>query len=236
MKALSDSKFSMIIKMIIAGVIIISSSKVFGQKIDQERQFTRDHLFQPAGTSTLKIVSGVPYIGIIEYSYAISDKFSLGVMLGATPHVEGYGIRIRAILYQPDSNNRIYFKMPMFYYPKTKHFGDAPWSLIWPVVNYEKRFNSDTRLSAGVGFVQANCLNSLLGREMEQCEDCEPQEEQGFEGGIWNTIQFGVATPLSNRMMFHSEVAGVMSGFAIAGKDYVGGPPIIVVFGVTYAL
>ena len=88
-----------------------------------------DHLFPRKGTSQLMIATGVPYLGIAEVAYGFSNRFAAGAIVGRTPNVTGYGIRFRAILYQPNLNFRVYFRSPIFYYAKSKHFGDEPWVL-----------------------------------------------------------------------------------------------------------
>ncbi len=194
----------------------------------QQPMRINDHLFSPRGKSMLTVATGIPYVGIVEYAYGFSDRFSIGVTAGITPQVIGYGVRVRGVILQRDENFRMYVSAPIFYYPQTKDLGGEPWLLTWPVLSCEWKLNSGTRLSVGGGIVAATCAKALLGvKEMEG---------EGFMGGIWNTLHGGVAVPLSNNITFQGEVSAVMSGVKIAGKDWVGGPPVILVLGFSYSL
>ena len=185
-----------------------------------------DHLFSKGGKSMVTLATGIPYIGIAEYSYGFSDKFSAGVIVGTTPVVPGYGVRFRGVIYQPSETFRVYARVPAFYYPSTKELGGEPWLLTWPVLNAEWKLKSGVRLSVGTGIVVAACLHSLLGHS---------DEGEGFMGGVWNTFQTGIAVPLSRKIMFQAEVSAVFSGLKIAKKnDWVGGPPFILVTGISY--
>lgn len=202
---------------------------------------SNDHLFPSAGRSIITVSTGVPYIGITEYAYGFSDRFSVGIMAGLTPNVEGYGFRVRAILSQPSNNFRLYFRAPLFYYPQTKDLGGEPWVLAWPVISGEWRVGSATRVSVGGGAVVASCYHSLLrhlglrkkSKSLKSSSD--EDDKMGFVGGVWNTIHAGIAFPLSKNIMFQSEASIVMSGVKIAGSDWVGGPPVIVVTGLSYS-
>ncbi len=201
----------------------------------QPTAFNRgDHLFPSGGGSMVTVTTGIPYVGIAEYAYGFSDGFSLGIVAGITPKVGAYGFRVRAILARPSENSRIYFRMPAFYYPRTQDLGGDPWVLAWPVVSIEWKLDSGTRISAGGGVVVASCFDSFvktLGLSSKEME-----EDEGFMGGAWNTLHAGVAFPVSETIMFQSEATVVMSGIKVAGKDWVGGPPVIVVVGFSYSL
>jgi hypothetical protein len=60
----------------------------------------------------------------------------------------------------------------------------------------------------------------------------EPMD-MGFEGGFWNTFNGGMAWPLSKSLTIQAETSIVLEGWKIAGSNYVGGPPVIVVLGLT---
>ena len=192
-----------------------------------------DHLFPRSGNSMVTLSTGIPYVGISEYAYGFSDRFSIGLVGGVTPRVETYGIRVRAILHRKDAF-RIYFRAPVLYYPKTRDLGGEPWVLTWPVVVGEWLLGSGTRLSAGVGAIAAACYNSLIHELGFHRAHAHFDEEEGFMGGVWNTVHVGAAIPLSKQIMFQTELAAVMKGLNIAGRDWVGGPPIILVLGFSY--
>ena len=60
-------------------------------------------------------------------------------------------------------------------------------------------------------------------------------DEEGFMGDLWNTVQMGVAFPISKKCMFQAEIAAVLKGFSIAGDEWVGGPPVIMTVGISHA-
>lgn len=121
-----------------------------------------DHLFAAKGHSIVTVATGIPYVGIAEYAYGVSDRFTIGVIAGSTPIIPGYGIRVRNVLYTNHSNRRIYMRTPILYYPETKGLGGEPWILTWPAVNYEIKAKSGIRWSFGFGVVAAACVNDLL--------------------------------------------------------------------------
>jgi len=128
----------------------------------QKDKYISDYLFPEKGKSLLTLSTGIPYVAIAEYSYGFTDRFSVGVLAGTTPSVEGYGIRIKSVLFENDNDSRVYAKIPMLYYPQTKGLGGEPWLLTWPVINYEKKLKSGIRFSYGIGVVAAACANDMM--------------------------------------------------------------------------
>ena len=197
-----------------------------------QQEVLDDHLFPAKGTPQLTIGTGVPYLGIAEVAYGFSDGFSVGAIIGKTPHTTGYGVRLRAKLYQPNPNFRVYFRAPIFYYAKTKRFGNEPWILTWPVVAAEWKLNAKGSFSVGAGFVEAHCIASLFKGKNHHGDE-ETNHEMGFQGGFWNTFHAGYAWSINKSLLVHAETSLVMKGFHLAGDDYVGGPPFIMVLGLT---
>ena len=205
-----------------------------------------DHLFATKGKSMITIATGIPYIGIAEYAYGFSDRFSLGIIFGRTPKVPGYGIRVRYILHKRESF-RIFLRAPLFYYPQTKGLGGEPWLLTWPAVSAEWKLKSGIRLSLGGGFVAAACANDLMslatgGEDMHSHDDpghseaASHMQEGGFMGGFWNTFHAGIAVPVGKRLTLHTEASIVRNGLKKARKDWVGVIPVIVVLGFSYSI
>ncbi len=250
-------------------LLFTSAIGVFAQNVTTT-QLSEDHLFAEKGKSIITAATGIPYIGIAEYAYGVSDRFTIGVLIGSTPIIPGYGIRLRNVLYSNGSDKRIYLRTPLLYYPQTKGLGGEPWLLTWPAVNFEKRTNSGLRWSYGVGVVAAACVNDLLdlvgiGEHVHDLLNEETlnhtqlthdvhdhhgplratddhhdttvsgHDEEGFMGGVWNTVQVGLALPIGKSWMFQSEIGLVMKGVKIATEDWVGGPPVILTLGVTHS-
>ena len=237
-------------KRILVALLILTMHVVAAQA-QQQPIGRNDHLFSGRGRSMVTLATGIPYIGVAEYAYGISDRFSLGLIVGQTPKIAGYGLRIRGIVFQKNESFRMFVRAPILYYPQTKKLGGEPWFLTWPVVGGEWKLRSGVRLSVGGGFVAAACANDLLGLatakhspdahatanyEHERQHHHEDSDDSGFMGGLWNTFHVGAAIPLSNRIVLQSEISVVMSGTKIAGQDWVGGPPVILVLGFSYVL
>src|SRR6187431_766862 len=99
------------------------SHEIHGQ---EKKVFNHDYLMPTKGKSMAEIYSGIPYVAIGQYSYGLSDRFSVGILYGYTPFVKGYGFRIKAILAQPSESFRINLKAPFIYYPNMEpHDGDS---------------------------------------------------------------------------------------------------------------
>ncbi|HYM20149.1 MAG TPA: hypothetical protein VEW28_03990 [Candidatus Kapabacteria bacterium] len=194
-----------------------------------------DYLFCPEGHSMVTAATGIPYIGIAEYAYGISDKTTIGLVYGQTPVVTGYGARVRSIISEPSERVRIYFRAPLFYYPQTHDLGGEPWFLTWPVVNVEYTRDCGRRMWAGIGAVGAVCAHSLA-RTLGLEHSTEMMGE-GFHGGLWNTVQVGGTQPITSNLVAQVEFGVVMNGLKVAKPDdWVGGPPVILTMGLTYQL
>jgi hypothetical protein len=216
---------------LLAALFIFSSSSKMSAQLACTAP-SPDHLFAESGKSMVTISTGIPYVGIAEYAYGISSKTTIGLMYGQTPLVEAYGIRIRTIISEPTENLRIYFRSPIFYYPKTHDMGGEPWFLAWPVFNIEYKRDCGRRMWAGIGAIGAACAHSIgktFGVEKEREEMGE-----GFKGGIWNTVQIGGTQPLGEHVVIQAEFGLVMSGLKPAGSDWVGGPPVLLITGLSY--
>ena len=204
-----------------------------------------DYLLPEKHKTMITIGTGVPYIGIAEYSYGFTDRFSVGLLVGTTTIIPGYGIRLKSVLFQNQSNFRIFMKTPILYYPQTKGLGGEPWLLTWPSFNAEWLFKSGIRWSAGMGVVAAACANDLFGIEHPHVKEGAHhhdddsihmhEEDEGFMGDVWNTIQTNIAVPVGNRFSFQAEVAVVFDGTSIADEAWVGDVPVIVFLGMSYA-
>ena len=202
-----------------------------------------DYLMPEKGKSMLEFYTGLPYIAIGQYSYGFSEKFSAGIIYGYTPHVRGYGVRVKAIIAQPSESMRIYFKSPFIYYPKMSPDVVDPWVLAYPSVNIEWKFKNGGRFWTGAGVIGVACLDYLIGSEEEE-ENTEvgPRSDPGVMekepmAEIMNTIQFGYSKPLSKRSSFVIEVAPLMEGFKfVTPHGMIHDLPAAVTLGFTYSL
>ncbi len=208
--------------------VVIVQASLFISPADAQPQSLawNDPLFPAKGSAMVTFSTGVPYIGAGEYAYGFSDRFSVGVLAASAPPAVALGIRIRASIFEFHDNFRIYLRVPIIYYPPADGLFDGePWLLAWPVMSAEWKLSSGTRLSVGGGVVRAGCVGSLMGDTMDGDK---------IMGGIWNTFHLGAAVPLNNRLTFQAEASAVMSGFKIAGDDWIARFPAIVVLGFSY--
>jgi hypothetical protein len=184
-----------------------------------------DYLFPKAGGWATSLATGVPFVALGEVAYGIGDRFALGVMGGATPVVMGIGVRPRVVVFDA-GNLRSVVTMPILYYPKTST-GD-PWVLARPTALMEYTAASGVRLSGGLGGIGAACTDSLfsLGRT----------HSKTVMGGLWNTVAAGGAFAISGKTSLFAEATAVLRGVQFAGREWVGGPPVIAEIGVATTL
>jgi hypothetical protein len=235
--------------------LFLFSIQLNSQSQSDSKEFT-DAYFPKKNKTMLTVGTGIPYIGIAEYSYGFTDKFSVGLLAGTTTIVPGYGLRIKGVLFQKSENFRVFIKAPILYYPKTKDLGGEPWVLTWPSLNAEWTLDSGIRISGGIGLVAAACANDLLGIEHPHTEphnissNHEHEDnshhthavstkntmvkQEGFMGDVWNTIQTGMTVPISKKLIFQSEFALVLDGNKVANEAWVGRYPVIVFLGISY--
>lgn len=193
-----------------------------GQQISHEY----DHVLNRKGEGRVTLATGIPYVGIAEYAYGVSDRVTAGFWLGLTPNVGGVGVRVRTVVTQTGPGFRIYFCTPVAFYPKTKGLGGDPWWLIRPNLNFEWMTDSGFRYKVGGGLVAAASHHTLFGQD----------ERANFSPGIWNTIHAGISFPIGRNATFQIENSLVMKGFSVAGSDWVGGPPLILIVGTSWTL
>src|SRR5437762_14386768 len=59
-----------------------------------------DALFPSAGSVAGSVATGIPYLGIGEVAYGVTDRFAVGVVGGVTPTTVGGGVRLRGVLFE----------------------------------------------------------------------------------------------------------------------------------------
>jgi len=189
----------------------------------QQYSHAYDHVLNDRGASRLTFATGIPYLAIGEYAYGISNRLTVGFMAGVTPSVEGYGIRVRTVLYQPDPGFRIYFCTPVFFYPNASIGGHGAWWLARPNVNFEWMTPQGFRYKVGGSLIGVVSQRELSGDAREP-----PQ--------FWDAVHGGISFPVGAAVTLQAEASRVMKGLRVAGPDWVGGPPVILVLGTSWAL
>jgi hypothetical protein len=184
-----------------------------------------DYLMPGAGHLSGSVATGIPFLALGEVAYGISDGFALGVLGGVTPIVSGIGVRPRGVLLHW-GEERFELVVPVLYYPRT---GDRePWVLARPTLSFEHAFSSGARANFGLGVVGASCIESILTLGHDH--------DVKFMGGAWDTVAVGGALPLSRRASLFGEATAILAGVRPAGRDWVGGPPLVVALGVESSL
>jgi|GEM_PF-2010287 len=198
------------------------SEKEYVQKQNPDRYWRNfDHVINNRRDSRITLATGIPFIAIGEFAYGITDRTTIGVMAGLTPAVEGYGIRVRHVIYQPIENYRIYFCTPVIYYPTLS--GGDPWWLTRPNINFEWLTKSNFRYKAGGSIIAATSNNHLFG----------DGSKATMSPDFWTSIHGGISVPLKGNISFQAEVSYVSKGIQPV-KEFVGAPPVILVLGASY--
>jgi len=190
----------------------------------QQISHLNDHVLNARGQGRVTVATGVPYVGITEYAHGLSDRVTVGVLGGFTPRVPGYGIRARAVLYQPHDGFRVYFCTPVILYPKSG--GRDPWWLVRPNINLEWITTPGLRYKFGGSVIATTSHYALFGSASRAT----------FAPGFWQAIHGGVSFPIRPGVTFQVESSLVLDGPRVAGSDWVGGPPVIVVIGTAWTL
>jgi hypothetical protein len=203
-------------------LVVLGSSALGGQELNHRF----DHVINENGQGRLTLATGIPYVGIVEYAYGISDRVTMGAFVGVTPNVGGVGVRTRLVVHEPREDFRIYFCTPIAFYPKTKGLGGDPWWLVRPNINFEWMTNGGFRYKVGGGLVAAASHHSVFG----------DASKAHFSPDVWNTVHAGISFPIGRNATFQVENSLVLNGFKVAGKDWVGGPPVILVIGTSWTM
>ena len=182
-----------------------------------------DHVLNDQGASRLTVATGIPYLAIGEYAYGVSDRVTVGFLAGVTPSVEGYGVRVRTVLHQSDPGFRIYFCTPVFFYPNASIGGHGAWWLARPNINFEWMTPQGFRYKVGGSLIGVVSQRELTGNAREA-----PQ--------LWNAVHGGISFPVGAALTLQLEASLVLRGLKVAGPDWVGGPPVILVLGTSWAL
>ena len=191
-----------------------------------------DSLFAPRGGTDLTLASGLPFLGIAELAYGVSDRFSIGAFGAATPDLGdirgtvALGLRPRGVVVESGAWRSVVV-VPVLFYPQIKGFGDRePWMLTRPTLSIERTLPAGVRVSLGMGLIAAACTDSIftLGKE------------HTMMGGLWNTASAGVSIPVSARTSVFAEGSLVLHGVALASQDWIGGAPVVAYAGIVTSL
>lgn len=178
--------------------------------------------------ASFSLATGVPFLGMGEAAWGFGDRFTLGVLLGATPNVLGVGARPRAVIIQ-GASDRLQVVVPMLYYPQTSD--GSPWVLARPMLELSHATESGIRFGFGVGIIAATAVGADAGSRPYS------GSSTGAAGiAWWTTFGAHFAIPLGEDWSLFTEATLVTKGLRLAGTDWVGGPPFTVSAGISVHL
>jgi hypothetical protein len=181
----------------------------------------------------------VPFVGIGELSYGLSDAFALGAMVGVTPITLGVGARPR-VRVDLDAQHRLSLVVPALYYPTHPNPRVSPWVLVRPVALFERVNPSGARFGFGPGLIVTAPTKALwpnldesAALDSHYAGLAAPDETPS---GLWQTLVLTGALPVTDSSTTFAEAGLVFDGPRLVGDDWVGGPPIVVVLGIARQL
>lgn len=187
----------------------------------KSKQIMFDHVINGRGMSRVTFATGIPFVAVGEYAYGVTNRLTVGVLGGLTPEVEGYGVRVRSVIYQKRNHYRVYFCTPVIYYPGLSA-GD-PWWLTRPNINFEWVTRSNIRYKFGISVFMAASNNSLFG----------DASKATLQPDYWTSAHTGMSLPIGSDFSFQTEVSYVSKGVTPI-KDFIGAPPVVLVLGISY--
>lgn len=185
-----------------------------------------DPLFPAVGKFNVGFIStytgNPPPVAIVDVTYGISKKFSLGIVGGTTGELALMGLRINTALYQKE-NFRIQLRWNGIYYPERngtflfdksiKHV--MPWMFTMGIVDAEWKKSKGTRWTVGIGYLETHCIDGML--KLMRLRNDDGEADLDFE--LYNVVHGGVSIPLSKKLFIRPEVIVVMKGFEFAPKN-----------------
>jgi hypothetical protein len=193
-------------------------------------------LFPGAGRASVALSTGVPFWVMSELSIGLGDHAAVGVLAGATPEVSGFGLRPRAELVLSERWSLLGIASGVYYPPSAS---SRPWWLVRPSALLERRFGWGD-VAWGGGAIAAATHDALFGARSGHADVVSPyptSATQGFDSGLWLTANALATLRLSRSTHLFVDGALVFdTSFALAGRDWVGGPPVIAFIGVETTL
>jgi len=200
------------------------------------RSAQTDALFPGGGHGSVALSTGVPFWVMSELSLGLGDHAAVGVLAGATPQVSGFGLRPRAEVTLGDRWSLLGIASGVYYPPSAS---SRQWWLVRPSVLLERHFGWGN-LALGGGTIAAATQDALFGTRSDHSTVVSPYPTSApkhFDSGVWLTANALATLRLSRSTHLFADGALVFdTSFALAGRDWVGGPPVIAFIGVETAL
>lgn len=151
---------------------------------------------------------------VVDVTYGVSEKVSVGILGGTTGAIALAGLKMNSIVLQK-KQFRIMYRMVVIYYPQrhgkflfdksNKHI--MPWMLSMGVVDAEWVTNKGIRWALGMGLMETHCIE---GMKKHFSRHHDEEKESPFE--IFHTFQGSVSIPVSKKLIFRPEVITVLKG------------------------
>jgi hypothetical protein len=187
---------------------------------------TNDPLFPKQGKFNAGVIStytgNPPPVAIVDVTYGVSKKVSLGLVGGTTGELALAGLRLNTILFQKD-NFRGVFRWNAIYYPgrdgkfmldkSTQHV--MPWMFTMGVADAEWKTKNGTRWTLGVGYLETHCIDGMM-KVFHLTKNGDDDDDLPLQ--LYNVIHTGVSIPVSKRIFLRPEVVVVMRGVNVIKK------------------
>lgn len=163
-----------------------------------------------------------PPVAIVDLTYGLSKKVSMGIVGGTTGQLALAGLRVNAVLFQKE-NFRTVFRWNAIYYPgrdgkflfdqSTQHV--MPWMFTLGIADLEWKTENGTRWSLGMGYLETHCIDGMM-KFFHFSRNEGDDQDQPFQ--LYNVLHGGVSIPISRKLTLRPEVVLVMRGVNIIHK------------------
>ncbi|MGC4020934.1 MAG: hypothetical protein QM734_02850 [Cyclobacteriaceae bacterium] len=187
---------------------------------------TTDPLFPKVGKFNAGIIStytgNPPPVAILDLTYGVGKKFSVGIVGGTTGTQALAGLKINTVIFQKE-NFRGLFKWNAIYYPGRdgKFLMDnsiqhvMPWMFTMGIADVEWKTKNGTRWSIGGGYLETHCIDGML-KMMHLASDDDDKTDLPLQ--FYNVLHGGVSIPVTKKIFIRPEVVVVMHGFEVIQK------------------
>lgn len=193
---------------------VIAQQTVVGHKVSENRHdpdFPGRKEFNAGVMTTYSNISPPPAI-LVDVTYGVRDRFSVGVIGGTTGAQSLAGVKLNAGIMQ-HGDFRMNYRMVIIYYPgrngeylfdhSDQHI--VPWMLSMAVIDAEWRTSRGIRWSVGMGLLETHCVEGMK-RFFNKTVD----ESRTMPFEFFHTVQGSASFPVSNRLTIRPEVFLVM--------------------------
>jgi hypothetical protein len=202
---------------------------------DPVRAAEPDPFVPGAGRVGMAVATGVPFLVMSEVSLGVTPYGAVGVLAGTTPIVSGFGVRPR--LQAPITDRwRLLLTAPILFYPA--HADAGAWWLARPSLSVDFAPIAPTHVAVGAGVVPVATHAALFGDEHGRgaASPYGFTTSNGDRKDLWWTINLSASQSISERSFAFLDATAIMSGLALAGDDWIAGPPCVVFLGLGTSL